>query len=84
MIDPTSIDYAQVAKVAKDGSPMLLHAIGRLYGIGPSERAAFGADGMGVPGWAWGTLVFVAGVTVGIRAYRKWPNTVPKIISGRR
>ena len=83
MIDPTTIDYAKVAQVAQNGSPMLLQAIGRLYGLGPNERRAFGADGVGVPGWAWGSLVFIAGVTVGIRVYRKWPNAVPKLVSGR-
>ncbi len=82
MIDPTRIDYGKVAQVARDGSPLLLQAIGRLYGLGPSERAAFGQNGGGVPGWAWGTLLFAAGIVVGVRVYKNYPRRVPKMIAG--
>lgn len=82
MIDPTSIDYAQVARVAQDGSPLLLQALGRLYGIGPSERHAFGANGSGVPTWAWSVLALGAGVVIGVRVQKMYPQFVPNLIAG--
>jgi hypothetical protein len=82
MIDPTRIDYGQVAQVAKNGSPLLLTALGRFFGIGPSERAAFGQDGAGVPTWAWGVLALSAGVVIGARVQKSYPDKVPTLISG--
>lgn len=82
MIDPSKVDYATVAHVAQNGSPLLLSALGRLYGIGPSEREALGADGTGVPTWTWAALAFVAGYVIGVRVYKAYPGYVPKIISG--
>lgn len=82
MIDPTRIDYGQVAKIAQNGSPMLLSALGRMFGLGPSERAAFGQNGSGVPSWAWGVLALSAGVVIGARVQKSYPNKVPKLISG--
>ena len=82
MFDPTRIDYGTVARVARDGSPLLLQAIGRLYGIGPSERQAFGETGGGVPSWAWGVLALTAGVVVGIRVQKSYSTYVPRWISG--
>lgn len=82
MIDPTRIDYGKVAQVAQEGSPLLLQALGRLYGLGPSERAAFGQNGTGVPTWAWATIALVAGFVVGARVQKRWPRSVPELISG--
>ena len=82
MFDPTSIDLGQVSRVARDGSPLLLQAIGRLYGVGPAERHALGADGSGVPSWTWAALAFAAGTLVGIRLYRAYPKQIPRMISG--
>jgi hypothetical protein len=83
MFDPTSIDYAQVARVAQDGSPLLLQAIGRLYGLGPSERSAFGADGSGVPAWTWALLALAGGVVIGARVQKAYPDYVPNLIAGK-
>jgi hypothetical protein len=82
MIDPTRIDYGQVAKVARDGSPLLLQALGRLYGIGPRERSAFGSTGGGVPTWAWVVLAAGAGVVVGTRLQKRYPQYIPNLIAG--
>jgi len=82
MINPGSIDLGQVSRIAQDGSPLLLQAIGRLYGVGPAERRALGADGTGVPSWTWAALAFAAGTLVGIRLYRAYPKHIPKMISG--
>lgn len=82
MIDPTRIPFGQVARVAKDGSPLLLQALGRLYGIGPAERQALGADGAGVPAWAIAALALGVGLVVGARVQRQYPQYVPSIVSG--
>jgi hypothetical protein len=82
MFDPTRIDYGQVAKVAQEGSPLLLQAIGRLYGLGPSERSAFGQNGSGVPVWAWVTIAVGVGFVAGARVQKRWPRRVPKLIAG--
>ena len=82
MMDPTRIDYGQVAKVARDGSPLLLQALGRFYGIGPIERRAFGADGNGVPTWAWAVVALGAGIIVGTRVQKHYPDYVPNLIAG--
>lgn len=82
MIDPTRIDYGTVARVAKDGSPLLLQALGRLYGLGPTERAAFGQNGTGVPGWAWAVVALGAGIIIGTRLQKSYPEYVPNLISG--
>ena len=82
MIDPTRIDYAAVARVAESGSPILLRALGRLYGIGANERDALGAEGTGVPPWAWAVLAFGAGIVAGARVQKRWPGKLPEIISG--
>lgn len=82
MINPAHIPYDQVAKIAKDGSPLLLQALGRLYGLGPRERRAFGQNGGGVPGWAWATLALVAGAVIGVKVQKHYPQYVPEIIVG--
>jgi hypothetical protein len=81
-LDPSQIPYEDVARVARDGSPLLLQAIGRLYGIGPNERAAFGVDGGGIPKWTWAVLALGAGVVVGARIQKRWPGKLPEMISG--
>jgi hypothetical protein len=82
MIDPTRIDYTRVARVARDGSPLFLQALGRLCGLGPSERAAFGAEGDGVPAWAVGALALGIGIVVGARIQKAWPDKLPAVITG--
>lgn len=82
MIDPTKIPYGQVAQMAKNGSPFLLEALGRLYGIGPAERRALGQDGAGVPSWALIALSLGAGVIIGARVQKSYPQYVPEIVSG--
>lgn len=82
MIDPTRIDYGRVAMAAKEGSPLLLRALGRLYGLGPSERAAFGQNGSGVPTWAVTALALGVGLVVGTRIQKHYPQYVPNIVSG--
>jgi hypothetical protein len=82
MLNISQVDPAAVVNVAQNGSPLLLSALGRLYGIGPGERQALGEDGTGVPTWTWAMLAFATGCVVGARFYKSYPGYVPEIISG--
>ena len=82
MFNPAHIPYGQVAKIAQDGSPLLLQALGRLYGLGPRERRAFGKDGDGVPGWAWAAIALAAGLVIGAKGQKHYPQYVPNMIVG--
>lgn len=83
MIRPT-LSLTDVERLAQHGSPALLQAVGRLFGIGPRERAALASPGEGsiVPGWTWGVLAFGVGFVAGVRIYRRWPDKVPSLITG--
>lgn len=76
--------YAQAAELAKNGSPMLLQAVGRIFGLGEAERRALGQDGGGVPWWFWTVCGLGAGFVAGVRVYRRWPREVPVLIKGKR
>lgn len=83
MMLPGGMSVKDVSHVAQHGSPALLQAVGRVFGIGPNERAAaFGENGSGVPGWAWGMLALGAGIVIGARIQRRWPDKLPEIIRG--
>ena len=71
----------QIAHAAQHGSPTLLSAFGRLFGVGEGERNAL-FRGNGVPGWALLGIGLVGGVAVGIMVHRKWPNQTNKLIGG--
>lgn len=82
MIKPT-ISYGDIERIARDGSPLLLQAVGRVFGLGPQERAALGHNGMGgLPTWTWVTLVLAAGVVIGVRVDRRWPGKIPEWVGG--
>jgi len=78
-----NLSYDDLHRIAKDGSPLLLQALGRVYGLGPQERAALGQSGSGgLPNWTWAVLGIAVGVVVGARVQKKWPSAFPKIIRG--
>jgi hypothetical protein len=80
---PGGMSMSDVSHVAQHGSPALLQAVGRVFGLGPNERAAaFGQDGSGVPMWAWVMLATGAGIVIGARVQRRWPRVLPEIIRG--
>ncbi len=75
------LDYSELAKAATQGSPLLLNAVGRLYGLGAEERASLFGDG--IPTWTWVTAGLLAGFVVGVRVYKAYPGKVPGIIKGK-
>jgi hypothetical protein len=70
-------------QLAEHGSPLLVKSLGRVFGIGPAERAALGQNGArSVPVWIWVSVGLAAGFVAGARIQRRWPTKVPRLISG--
>jgi len=81
MIDAGHIEYAERAvNAASSGSPAIVEAIGRLYGLAQAERDALSKGSL--PGWLWAAVGIGVGVIVGARIQKAWPHKVPKLISG--
>lgn len=69
-----------VKNVGNQGSPDLLQATGRLFGLGEAEQTALFRGG--IPRWAILGLGIAAGVFVGVYAHRRWPEYAGKIVGG--
>lgn len=67
-----------VARVAKHGSPEMLHAAGRCLGLGQAERNAIKRDG--VPRWVLMLLAASAGLLAGAAV----ESRVPGLLSRRQ
>jgi hypothetical protein len=77
------LSLSDVERISREGSPVLLQALGRLYGLGPAERAALGQNGSGgVPAWAWVAIGLAAGFVAGARVQKRWPDKLPPIVRG--
>ena len=76
-----NIDYATVFKVANEGSPFILNAVGRVFGLGQEESSALFKDGL--PTWTWVMIGLGAGFVVGVRVYKAYPKQIPRIIKGK-
>ena len=70
-----------VLELSQAGSPVALHAFGRLFGVGEAERAAL-FQGGGIPRWAWLGVGLVGGTMLGVYAQRRWPRHAAKLIGG--
>lgn len=70
----------QIVGASKNGSPLLLEAVGRLCGLGAAERNALARTG--VPGVVWGVGGVAAGVVLGAFLYRKYPQYMSKLVGG--
>jgi hypothetical protein len=71
-----------VAKIAQNGSPMLMNAAGRLLGLGDDERAAL-ARGK-VPWWVWTIGGLALGFYAGVQVYKRYPEKIPSFVKGER
>jgi hypothetical protein len=74
-------DVLSMAGAVSNGSPALIHAVGRMYGLGQAEREQLSV--YGIPGWVWGVALISAGVIIGVRVQKNWPDKVPSIIQGK-
>ena len=70
------------ANATKDGSPGLLHAVGRVFGLGQAEQNAL--VNKGVPGWLWLVGGLGVGIVAGIQIQSRWPSKVPRVLQANR
>jgi hypothetical protein len=74
------VQLSDIQHVAKNGSPAILHVVGRAVGLGQEERAALSNGGL--PWW----LVLGGGIAIGFvlgaRTHKAYPNHMPKWVSG--
>jgi hypothetical protein len=81
MIDPGHIRYAERAvEAASSGSPAIVEAIGRLYGLAQAERDALSKGA--VPGWLLAAVGLGVGVAIGARLHKAWPQKMKWIAGG--
>jgi hypothetical protein len=79
-----NLSYDDMQRIARDGSPLLLQALGRVFGLGPNERAALGQPGTGgLPVWTWVLVAATVGFVVGARVQKKWPTALPAVVRGK-
>lgn len=71
----------QLASLVQNGSPLLVQALGRIFGLGQNERGELARNGL--PTWAWATLAGAAGLATGVAVYRMWPEQVDKVLGKR-
>jgi hypothetical protein len=77
---PQNIDYAKVISLARDGSPLLLGAVGRVVGLGQAEQRAITSGR--VPWWTIAGLGLALGFIAGARVERKFKGRMPSAIAG--
>jgi hypothetical protein len=81
MLGGSSVDYATLLKVANEGSPFVLNAVGRMFGLGQEETKYLLKDG--IPTWTWVVIALGAGFFAGVRTEKNWPDKIPSIIRGK-
>ncbi len=62
----------QVLELAEQGSPQILYAAGRVFGLGAAERDALAKRTF--PAWAVGVLGVSVGILAGAAIQRRWPG----------
>lgn len=70
----------QATELARNGSPLVIKAAGRLLGLGEEERDAL--LGGRVPWWVWTVGGLAVGVVVGVQVYKRYPEKVPDFVKG--
>jgi hypothetical protein len=71
------ITSSELQSAVNKGSPTLLHAVGRAFGLGQAERTALTQGAF--PAWFWIVVGLGAGVVVGTQVQKRWPNQVNKV-----
>jgi hypothetical protein len=66
------VPHDLVAGALENGSPGLLRAVGRAFGLGQADQEAM-AQGA-VPPWLWLVLGVGAGVAVGVQLQKRAPK----------
>jgi hypothetical protein len=72
------LPVGQLSEVAQNGSPVLLQAVGRVFGLGEAERGALFANGL--PRWSMYVLLATAGVVAGVYIHKRWPRQIDRVI----
>jgi len=67
-----------IGQVARNGSPLLLNSMGRIFGLGDDEQKALARGDF--PRWAVLLIGIGAGVAAGVYVQRKWPSQVSKVV----
>lgn len=78
---PLLANPERVQQVAQQGTPLLVHAAGRLMGLGEGEQAAL-KQGR-VPWWLWAAGGIALGFYAGVHAYKRYPEHVPEFVKGK-
>lgn len=79
----TAFAVKEAIRASETGSPRLLHALGRIYGLGPNERAALsGSPGDMFPNLLPAVALVALGFFVGVRAQKRWPRKLPSWVTG--
>ena len=66
------------ARIADEGSPVLLRAVGRVFGLGEAERKQLVDHG--IPAWTLVVVVGALGVVAGAWAHQRWPEQVDTMV----
>ena len=74
MIGLSALGNPEIQKLAVQGSPKLLNAVGRVFGLGQAEQQALSQGKF--PVWFWITSGLIVGAGLGIYVERTWPGKV--------
>ena len=75
---PIQMTPEQMTDTLQNGSPMLIGAAGRLFGLGADEQQALAVNG--IPRVALGVVCVIGGVFVGMYVAKKWPGVARKVV----
>lgn len=79
---PVSFSPNDLQQLSQMGSPALLKAVGRAFGLGDAEQQALKNGNL--PAWFWVTIGVLGGVVVGIQVQKRFPNKVPEFLGGKQ
>ena len=68
----------EIQEIARNGSPQILHMVGRAFGLGQDERNALTQGKF--PVWFWIATGGLVGIVAGMYAHKKWPNQIDKFL----